>query len=193
MISGAVPSRRRAHRPRSLCDRRLPLDVRARSCMSNIAPKIGEVVRRDRSRTQRLAGLWAERFPLEGGLQADADRRQFHFARFGRPADGAVEVIDQTRLPHAVETRRASDTLGDALQAIAEMWVRGAPLIGVTAACGLAMALRSDRQRPAVLSRRARSIEGASRPTAINLRLGAWTGSFEHLPVSALNPSKDAR
>ena len=47
--------------------------------------------------------------------------------------DGAVEIIDQTLLPHAVERVRLS-ALDDYLHAIKDMLVRGAPLIGVTAA-----------------------------------------------------------
>ncbi|MEE9210651.1 MAG: S-methyl-5-thioribose-1-phosphate isomerase, partial [Kiloniellales bacterium] len=55
----------------------------------------------------------------------------------------AVEIIDQTRLPHAFVTRRL-ETLDEAATAIRDMWVRGAPLIGATAAYGLALALRTD-------------------------------------------------
>ena len=53
----------------------------------------------------------------------------------------AVEIIDQTRLPHAFVTVRL-ETLDDAAHAIRAMLVRGAPLIGATAAYGLALALR---------------------------------------------------
>ena len=81
--------------------------------------------------------------------------------------DGVVEVLDQTRLPHAVETRRLLN-LQDFVRAIAEMWVRGAPLIGVTAAHGLAIALRTDDSDEGLAEAAARL--GASRPTAINLR-----------------------
>jgi len=59
-------------------------------------------------------------------------------------ADGwAVEIIDQTRLPHAFELARI-ETLEEAAHAIAAMLVRGAPLIGATAAYGLALAMRAD-------------------------------------------------
>ncbi|MCH8926442.1 MAG: S-methyl-5-thioribose-1-phosphate isomerase, partial [Proteobacteria bacterium] len=54
----------------------------------------------------------------------------------------AVEIIDQTRLPHDFVTRRL-ETLDEAATAIRDMWVRGAPLIGATAAYGLALALRA--------------------------------------------------
>ena len=82
--------------------------------------------------------------------------------------DGAVEIIDQTRLPHAVETVRL-ETLDQAVRAIAEMQVRGAPLIGVTAAYGLALAMRHDASDEA-LATASRRLK-AARPTAVNL---AW-------------------
>ena len=62
--------------------------------------------------------------------------------------DGAVEIIDQTLLPHAVMIRRL-DTVAQAVTAIAHMQVRGAPLIGVTAAWGLALALMPMRRTTA--------------------------------------------
>jgi len=54
-----------------------------------------------------------------------------------------VVVIDQTRLPHSFATRRLH-TVEDAADAIRIMVVRGAPLIGATAAYGLALALARD-------------------------------------------------
>jgi methylthioribose-1-phosphate isomerase len=56
---------------------------------------------------------------------------------------GSVRVIDQSRLPFEFSTVDL-DTLADAAQAIRTMVVRGAPLIGATAAYGLALALRSN-------------------------------------------------
>ena len=82
--------------------------------------------------------------------------------------DGAVEIIDQTRLPHAVEIARL-ESVEDAVRAIADMQVRGAPLIGVTAAWGLALAMRADPGDSA-LAEASRRLK-ASRPTAVNL---AW-------------------
>ncbi len=82
--------------------------------------------------------------------------------------DGAVEIIDQTKLPHAVEVVRLA-TLAAAVRAIADMQVRGAPLIGATAAWGLALAMRQDAS-DAGLAGAARDL-AASRPTAVNL---AW-------------------
>ncbi len=79
----------------------------------------------------------------------------------------AVEIIDQTRLPHGFVTRRL-ETLAAAATAIRDMWVRGAPLIGATAAYGLALALRAD-PTDANLTRAAETLI-ATRPTAVNLR-----------------------
>jgi len=79
----------------------------------------------------------------------------------------AVEVIDQTALPHALRILRLN-TAADAARAISAMVVRGAPLIGATAAWGMALAAREDPS-DAGLERAAAHL-GASRPTAVNLR-----------------------
>ena len=82
--------------------------------------------------------------------------------------DGAsVAVIDQTRLPFAFELKTLA-TLDDAAVAIRTMVVRGAPLIGVTAAYGLALGLR-DHATDAGIERAVATL-AATRPTAINLR-----------------------
>jgi len=82
-------------------------------------------------------------------------------------ADGAVEIIDQTRLPHRFETIRLHN-LDDVAHAIATMQVRGAPLIGATAAYGVALALRAHGGDEALNS--ALEQLAATRPTAVNLR-----------------------
>ena len=56
----------------------------------------------------------------------------------------AVEIIDQTKLPHSFETARL-EMVDDAAHAIKAMLVRGAPLIGATAAYGLWLALRAAK------------------------------------------------
>ena len=85
-------------------------------------------------------------------------------------ADGAgVDIIDQTRLPHVFDVVTLR-TAGDAATAIADMWVRGAPLIGVTAAYGMALAMREEAS-DAALSH-AYDLLVATRPTAVNLRWG---------------------
>lgn len=79
----------------------------------------------------------------------------------------AVKIIDQTLLPHVFEVRRL-ETAEDAAEAIRTMRVRGAPLIGATAAYGMALALRDDGSNDAFES--AREMLAATRPTAVNLR-----------------------
>src|SRR5215470_7144031 len=83
-------------------------------------------------------------------------------------ADGwSVGIIDQTALPHRFTTIRLA-TLADVARAIATMQVRGAPLIGATAAYGVALALRADASDEAL--ERACATLIATRPTAINLK-----------------------
>src|SRR3954469_13179972 len=82
--------------------------------------------------------------------------------------DGAsVAIIDQTKLPRELAVVTLA-SLDDAAAAIRDMLVRGAPLIGVTAAYGLCPALRRDAS-DAGLAHASRVLE-ATRPTAVNLR-----------------------
>jgi methylthioribose-1-phosphate isomerase len=78
-----------------------------------------------------------------------------------------VEIVDQTRLPHEFVTVPL-DTLEDAAHAIRAMLVRGAPLIGATAAYGVALAMRDDASDAALDA--ASATLAATRPTAVNLR-----------------------
>jgi methylthioribose-1-phosphate isomerase len=85
-----------------------------------------------------------------------------------READGRrVHVIDQTKLPHRFETV-ALENEAQAARAIRDMIVRGAPLIGVTGAYGLALAAAEDPGDAAIEAAYARLLE--TRPTAVNLR-----------------------
>lgn len=79
----------------------------------------------------------------------------------------SVEVIDQTRLPFSFALRRLR-TAGEAAGAIRDMVVRGAPLIGVTAAYGVALEMHSEPTDEAL--DRVVALLGATRPTAVNLR-----------------------
>jgi len=79
----------------------------------------------------------------------------------------SVEIIDQTRLPHELVVVPLTST-EDAARAILTMQVRGAPLIGATAAYGLAMAIREDASDGAIDE--AIAFLAKQRPTAINLR-----------------------
>jgi methylthioribose-1-phosphate isomerase len=82
--------------------------------------------------------------------------------------DGStVEIIDQTRLPHALVIIQLR-SMQEAARAILTMQVRGAPLIGATAAYGLAMAIREDGSDEAI--DQAVEFLAKQRPTAINLR-----------------------
>ena len=79
----------------------------------------------------------------------------------------SVEIIDQTKLPHAFVVARLS-TLDDVAGAIESMLVRGAPLIGGAAAYGVCLALRRDPSDAAMADACQRL--SATRPTAVNLR-----------------------
>jgi methylthioribose-1-phosphate isomerase len=78
-----------------------------------------------------------------------------------------VDVIDQTQLPHRFAVRSLAN-LADAEQAIKTMIVRGAPLIGATAAYGMAMAMNADAGN--AMLEEAHGCLLAARPTAVNLR-----------------------
>ena len=95
----------------------------------------------------------------------------------------SVEVIDQTKLPHRFETV-ALRSVGDAAAAIRDMTVRGAPLIGATAAYALCLALRSE---PSLASlERAAAELGETRPTAVNLAwaIGEMRDAVADLPAA---------
>lgn len=79
----------------------------------------------------------------------------------------SVEVIDQTKLPHEFRTTMLRG-VEDAVRAIKQMIVRGAPLIGATAAYGIALAMNDDPSDEAL--DRAHDLLLESRPTAVNLR-----------------------
>jgi methylthioribose-1-phosphate isomerase len=83
------------------------------------------------------------------------------------PDGWSVGVIDQTTLPHRFATARLA-TLDEAAHAIRSMLIRGAPLIGATAAYGICLALRADASDEAL--DRAYATLLATRPTAINLK-----------------------
>ena len=83
------------------------------------------------------------------------------------PSGRTVEIIDQTKLPHELVIV-GLNTLEDAVKAIRTMQVRGAPLIGATAAYGVALALSEDPSDAGLAAALAKL--GATRPTAVNLR-----------------------
>lgn len=79
----------------------------------------------------------------------------------------AVEIIDQTRLPFEFVTVRLENA-DDAAVAIRDMLVRGAPLIGATAAYGMALAMQADATDAGLEAAHDKLL--ATRPTAVNLR-----------------------
>ncbi len=79
----------------------------------------------------------------------------------------SIAVIDQTQLPHRFTTRSIA-SLDQAAEAIATMVVRGAPLIGVTGAYGLMLALQADPSDASLAAAFSQLL--ATRPTAVNLQ-----------------------
>ena len=101
-------------------------------------------------------------------------------------ADGDVKIIDQVALPHRFEIATLR-RMSDAARAIRDMHVRGAPLIGVTAAYGVALAMRDDPS-DASLDEAGRTLH-ATRPTAVNL---AWALAEMRRSLGPLAPSRRA-
>ena len=104
------------------------------------------------------------------------------------PDNQAVQIVDQRHLPHRLEVRTLR-TLDDACLAIADMQVRGAGLIGNTAAYGLWLAARQQADSPPeAFARAMRAAAGrlqATRPTAGNL---AWAVERQLTALSAAGP-----
>jgi len=78
-----------------------------------------------------------------------------------------VKIIDQTKLPHnfnIIELKKVKDSIN----AIKEMKVRGAPLIGATAAYGIALAIQENNDYEFIKKNAKKLIQ--TRPTAINLK-----------------------
>ena len=100
------------------------------------------------------------------------------------PEQRVFDIIDQTRLPHALHWVRVA-ALEAAAHAIRAMQVRGAPLIGVTAAYGLAVALTDDASDTRLQN--AAALLRLTRPTAINLHwaLARMESVLQPMPVEA--------
>ena len=96
---------------------------------------------------------------------------EYYQSIWREPKTGAISIIDQRWLPHEFLIQQLSSTQ-DAVIAIRDMWVRGAPLIGVTAAYGLAIAMAEDPSDSNLQI--AGHLLNSARPTAINL---AWAVS----------------
>jgi methylthioribose-1-phosphate isomerase len=116
-----------------------------------------------------------------------------HFRSIWLEPDGfTVGAIDQRRLPHEFIVARLT-TMAEAAEAIRSMLVRGAPLIGATAAYGVALAMRADSS-DANLDQ-AYTLLIATRPTAINLKwaLDEMARLLRPLPPSARADAAYAR
>jgi methylthioribose-1-phosphate isomerase len=100
------------------------------------------------------------------------------------PDGWSVGAIDQRRLPHEFVVARLT-SVEEAAEAIRNMLVRGAPLIGATAAYGVALAIRADASDAAL--DRAHKLLIATRPTAINLKwaLDEMQAALRPLPPSS--------
>jgi methylthioribose-1-phosphate isomerase len=109
-----------------------------------------------------------------------------HYRTIWPTAAGTIRVIDQSRLPFEFATLDLH-TVEDAAHAIRSMVVRGAPLIGATAAYGIALALRSDAS-DARIDEAARMLE-ATRPTAVDL---AWAAARMRNVLAGMAPDKRA-
>jgi methylthioribose-1-phosphate isomerase len=99
----------------------------------------------------------------------------------------AVRIVDQTRLPFEFVTSQLA-SCDEVAEAIRTMRVRGAPLIGVAAAYGLALALRGDSSDEGLAAAHARLLQ--ARPTAVNLR---WALDRMQLLLQPLARSDRAR
>jgi methylthioribose-1-phosphate isomerase len=107
-----------------------------------------------------------------------------HRSLWPAPGHDALFVIDQRRLPHEWVVERLPDRAA-VEAAIREMWVRGAPLIGATAAYGVALQMNADARDDALQ----RALDGlaATRPTAVNLvwALRRMDARLRPLPAAA--------
>src|SRR6202158_6571772 len=100
--------------------------------------------------------------PLHEIVVIKADFRPLRASR----ATLSVEIVDQTRLPGELKIISLS-SVSEAARAIRTMQVRGAPLIGATAAYGFALALRTDPSDSSL--RHAYALLLDTRSTAVNL------------------------
>ncbi len=95
--------------------------------------------------------------------------------------DNQINIIDQTKLPHLFTIKKLK-TVQDAINAIKNMEVRGAPLIGATAAYGLVLSI-IERKDLSYIKKSSEDLI-ASRPTAINLK---WAVDRMLKKLSGLN------
>jgi methylthioribose-1-phosphate isomerase len=114
-----------------------------------------------------------------------------HYRTIWEKSEGIIQIIDQRKLPFRFEIKDLTE-LEDFETAIKHMYVRGAPLIGVTAAYGMyiAAANASDSDICDTLSRAAERLI-ATRPTAVNLRWAVESQLSIIKNTSNLDPIKE--
>ena len=100
---------------------------------------------------------------------------------FRLAAPDAIEILDQTLLPHEERVLRI-ETVETLCEAIASLRVRGAPLLGLVGAAGLAIAARGDGADDASLKHAAETI-ASTRPTAVDLGFRVREALAMVLPV----------
>lgn len=98
--------------------------------------------------------------------------------------ESKVHIIDQTKLPHHFITKTLY-SLEDIIHAIKVMEVRGAPLIGVSAAFGIALAMKNDPSDDSFKDASLRLFQ--SRPTAVNLQ---WALNRMRNELQSISPAK---
>jgi len=102
----------------------------------------------------------------------------------GSESKNSIQIIDQTELPHKFVLKEIK-TLDEVIHSIQKMWVRGAPLIGVTAAYGFAIALKESQSDEFINKVKEKLI--SARPTAVNL---AWAIEAIAEHVKRVAPTK---
>jgi methylthioribose-1-phosphate isomerase len=95
--------------------------------------------------------------------------------------NSVVKIIDQTKLPHQFKIKDLN-SVKDAINAIKVMEVRGAPLIGGTAAYGIVLAVQESTEKEFINKSAEELIQ--SRPTAINLK---WAVDRMMIKLSGIN------
>lgn len=113
-----------------------------------------------------------------------------HYRSIWPVGDSRIGIVDQTRLPFEFATAEL-DSCAAVVDAIRTMRVRGAPLIGVAAAYGLALALREDAGDTALAD--AVAALAAARPTAVNLRWAVERVRARVAPLPAAQRAAAAR
>ncbi len=98
--------------------------------------------------------------------------------------NNTVKIIDQTKLPHKFQIKEIK-SVDDAINAIKIMEVRGAPLIGATAAYGIVLALMENNEKSFLDNACKNLIK--SRPTAINLK---WAVDRMYSKLKGVNSNK---